>query len=383
MIKMLFAHTTEIDNVDAALSRIHDQLDAEGGLFRHSVGILYYYSDFALTGVVQKLCSRFDFPIVGGTTSNSAVPGSGESMNLTLTILTSDDCTFSAGLSDPLSQDPFVPVEKLYRQLAGDAGEKPALFFIMTPHLLEVTGDDYLAALNSLSGGVPVFGSAAFTHTVDFTNVKTCFNGVEYKDRLALIAFRGNLHPRFFCSTIPEERMIHQRAFITDSYKNRIRKINGIPAMQYLESIGLSEDGKLLGIATFPLVVYTGDGSRLIRTIFRNEGEELLCSGSMPVHTSLGISFCDKEFVIESAKKTAQEYIASGEEGSLALIISCAARRWTLGSDAYAEIRAINSGFENLPYHFAYSAGEFCPMVNPVGKMVNGFLNYSLSVCII
>jgi hypothetical protein len=351
-------------------------------LLSHSVGILYYYDDFALTGVVQKLCSRFDFPVVGGTTSNSAVPGSGEDMTLTLTILTGDDCSFSAGLSDPLDKDPFVPVEKLCRQLGG-AAEKPALFFIMAPHLVEIAGDDYLAALNSLSGGVPVFGSEAFTHSVEFTNIKICFNGVEYDDRLALIAFRGNIHPRFFCSTIPEERMIHQRALITDSYRNRIRKINGIPAIRYLESIGLSENGKLSGIAAFPLILYTRDGSRLIRTIFRHEGEELLCSGSIPVHASLGISFCDREFVIESTKKTVQKCIDETARGGLAFVISCAARRWTLGSGVYAEIRVIEEGLGDMPYHFAYSSGEFCPMVNQGGKTVNSFLNYSLSVCII
>jgi hypothetical protein len=381
---MLCAHTTEIDNVDEALSQIRRQLDEER-LLRHSVGILYYYSDFAQTGVVQKLCSRFNFPIVGGTTSNSAVPGSGEDLNLTLTILTSDDCTFSAGISDSLAEDPFIPVEKLYRQLGGD-GEKPALFFIMAPYQLESTGDDYLAVLSSLSG-VPVFGSSAFTHTTDLTRIRTCFNGVEYKDRLALIAFRGKLRPRFFCSTIPEDRMIPQRALITDSYRNRVRKINGIPAIRYLESIGLSENGKLLGIASFPLIVYTGDGSRLIRTIFRNDGEELICSGSMPVHTTLGISFCDKEFVIKSAQKTAEKCVkaiaSGGEESRLALVISCAARRVALGSDVYAEIRAVNGGLGDLPYHFAYSSGEFCPMVNLGGKTVDCFLNYSLSVCII
>jgi hypothetical protein len=384
---MLCAYTNEIDDVDKALSQIHSQLGTEK-LLRHSVGILYYYGDFAQTGVVQKLCSQFDFPIVGGTTSNSAVPGSGEDMNLTLTILTSDDCTFSAGVSDPLSEDPFVPIEKLYRQLVEQPGAsgKPALFFIMAPYLVQVAGDDYLAVLNSLSG-VPVFGSAAFTHATDFGKIRTFLNGVEYNDRLVLIAFHGNLHPRFFCSTIPEDRMIHQRALITDSYRNRVRKINGIPAMQYLESVGLSENGELFGVASFPLVVYTGDGSRLIRTIFNNDGEEILCSGSMPVHTTLGISFCDKEFVVDSTKKTMQECIAEissgGKDDRLALMISCAARRVALGSDVYAEIRAINAGWGDFPYHFAYSSGEFCPMVNLGGKTVNCFLNYSLSVCII
>jgi hypothetical protein len=385
---MLSAHTTEIDNVDAALCQIRSQLDAEGQLLRYSVGMLYYYVDFALTGVVQELCAQFDFPIVGGTTSNSAVPGSREDMNLTFTILTSDDCTFSAGISDPLNDEPFVPIAKLYRQLEQQDGasEKPALVFIVVPHLVEIAGDDYLAALNNLSGA-PVFGAAAFTHISDFSNIKTCFNGVEYDDRLALVVFRGNLHPRFFCSTIPEERMVHQRAVITDSYKNRIRKINGIPVMQYLESVGLSEEGDISGIASFPLILYMGDGSRLIRTILRKDGEELLCSGSVPAHTSLGVSFCDKEFVIESARKTAQECIKAlaggGEKSGLALIISCAARRWTLGSDVYSEIREICAGFKELPYHFVYASGEFCPMLNLGGHMVNCFLNYSLSVCVI
>jgi hypothetical protein len=265
------------------------------------------------------------------------------------------------------------------------------MLFLNAPYLLEITGDDYRGALNGLSGGVPVFGSIAFTHAVDFKGVKTCFNGVEYDDAMALLMFWGNINPRFFLSTIPEERFLNHEAIITDSYKNRIRRINGIPALEYLESVGLVAGGKITGIASFPLILHNNDGSRVIRTIYGEENGELLCSGAVPDHTSLEICFCDKEFVVESARQTAKDcarWLESGESGAdqgteSALVISCAARRWTLGTDIYSEIREIDAGLAELPYHFAYSSGEFCPVTNKNGELVNYFFNYSLCICIL
>ena len=203
---------------------------------------------------------------------------------------------------------------------------------------------------------------------------------------MAVIAFWGNMEPKFFISDIPDEQVIHQRAVITDSYRNRIRRVNGIPVLEYMESVGLAKNGNLEGIASFPLILHVAGGSRLIRTIYSADKDELLCSGMVPSHIPMEISFCDREFVMESARKTADEckkWLLDQNGSKSALVVSCAARRWTLGSDVYAEIREIDEGLKNLPYHFVYSRGEFCPVNIYNGKAENYFFNYSLCICII
>ena len=391
MIKVLTAHTSETDDVETAVSQILSQLDLNR-LQTYSAGIMYYYADFAQTGVAKQICEKLPFPVVGGTTSNSAVPGSKDDISLTISVFTSDTIAFSAGICDSVYDEPFLPLEKLYNQLLKEkpvlAGEKPSMFYVIAPDFRNVTGDDYLAALSGLSGGVPVFGSAACIHTVEFHDIRTFFNGVEYDSSMAVIAFWGSMEPKFFISSIPNERIINQGAVITDSYKNRIKKVNGIPVLKYLESIGLAKVGHPEEITSFPLVLNVPGGSRLVRSVYGAEKGELLCSGAVPSHVPMAISFCDRNFVMESARKTTNEckkwlLDQNSADSSAALVVSCFERKWGLGTDVYGEIREIDEGLKNLPYHFVYSRGEYCPVHVWNGKAENYFFNYSLCICII
>ena len=391
MIKVLTAHTSETDDVEAAVSEILGQLDISR-LLAFSAGIMYYHADFAQTGVTKRLCEKLPFPVAGGTTSNSAIRGSKEDITLTISVFTSNDTAFTAGISDPVFDEPFMPLEKLYAGLVKEkpasAGERPAMFFVAAPEFRNTTGDDYLAALSGISGGVPVFGMVAFIHTAEFHNIKTFFNGIEYDSSMAVIAFWGSMEPKFFISDIPQEQIIRQKAVITDSYRNRIKKVNGIPVMEYLESVGLANDGNLEGILSFPLVLHIPGGSRLIRSVYGEEKGEILCSGAVPSHIPMEISFCDRDFVMKSARKTVdncKKWLESQSniDSRAALVVSCVARRWTLGTDVYEEIREIDEGLKNLPYHFVYSHGEFCPARVWNGKAENYFFNYSLCICII
>ncbi|MCL1927316.1 MAG: FIST C-terminal domain-containing protein [Treponema sp.] len=391
MIKFITAHSSETDDVEAAVSEILSQLDP-GSLLKFSAGIMYYHADYAKTGITKRICDSLPFPIIGSTTSSSAVRGSGEGAILTINVFTSDTIAFNAGICDPVTDEPFMPMEKLYNQLLNEKppamGKKPAMFFVIAPDFYDITGDDYLAALTGLSGGVPVFGSAAFTHTSEFRDIKTFFNGAEYDSSMAVLAFWGNLEPKFFRTAIPEAQVINQRAVITDSYRNRIRKINGIPVLEYFESVGLVKNGSLEGIDAFPLILHVQDGSRLIRTIHGLENGEILCSGMVPSHLPVEISSCDRGFITESARKTVDEckkwLESQNNTGShAALVVSCIARRWILGTDVFAEINKIDSGLKELPYHFVYSRGEYCPAHVQDNRTVNYFFNFTMGICII
>ena len=391
MTKCFTAYTNETDDVEAAVSEILSQLDLSR-LLKFSAGIMYYYADFAKTGVTKRLSESLPFPVIGSTSPGSAVRGSNNDINLTISVFTSDTTAFTAGICDPVDDETFIPLEKLYKELLNgkppSLGEKPAMFYVIAPEFRNATGDDYLAVLTGLSGGVPAFGSGAFTHTSRSRDIKTFFNGVEYDSSMAVIAFWGDIKPKFFISDIPDEKLINQKAVITDSYRNRIKKINGIPVMEYLKFVGLAKDGSLEGINSFPLILHLPDGSRLVRTIYGEENGEVLCSGTVPSHHLFGISFCDRDFVMESARKTVDECkkwlkSQSGAGSQTALVVSCVARRWTMGTDIFAEINEIDSGLRDLPYHFVYSHGEFCPVHVQDNKTINFFFNFTLGICVI
>ena len=65
MIKALTAYTSEVDDVEAAVSEILEQLKPGFGLLKNSIGILACYADFVSSGAVRKICAALPFDVVG------------------------------------------------------------------------------------------------------------------------------------------------------------------------------------------------------------------------------------------------------------------------------------------------------------------------------
>ncbi|MDR2631910.1 MAG: hypothetical protein LBC60_13410 [Spirochaetaceae bacterium] len=86
MIKMLTAHTFEIDDRNAVVREIQNQLYRQGALLKNTVGLLLCYLDFIISGTVEAICKAlpFDtFPVqsgggYGGGCSGPGIPGSSD-----------------------------------------------------------------------------------------------------------------------------------------------------------------------------------------------------------------------------------------------------------------------------------------------------------------
>jgi hypothetical protein len=303
---------------------------------------------------------------------------------LALTVLTSDDILFRAGASVPIEDDPMRAIEDLYLKLMPLAAGKPSLLFTVAPVLSRAGGDDFIEALDAVSGGVPLFGSLAFTYRPDFGGIETCCNGKRYSNAFTLIAMFGEMTPEFYVTAIPESRVIRQNAVITQAVKNKIQSINGQTPLQYLESVGLAENGSIAGLASFPLVLTLADGSKMVRSAYAVTAEGyILTAGAVPQGAQIGFSDCGPEFVFKSSEKIIAQ-AATAARGRNALIFSCVARRWTLGIITDAKIKELTKLLDGtVPYQLAYSRGEICPVKNREGMLVNRFHNFSLIVCLL
>jgi hypothetical protein len=385
MIKMITASTKEIDDPRTAVGEILEQLDLEGTALARSVGLMNFHPEFLETGAAREVSGALPFDVVGCTTSNVAVPGDMGDLVLSATVLTSDDVSFAAGMTRPIRENSREPIGELYSSLRDALPEKPSFLYALAPILTNIGGDEFIESIDEFSGSVPLFGSLAFTPRADFSDVYTFFNGEHHRDALALVAMSGAVHPEFLKTSLPEERMVRQKAIITESEKNAIRKVNGVPVLEYLRSIGLAENGRISesGLSSVPLILTLEDKSQVVRAPYAmTEDGALLCYGSAPAGSTVDFAYGDKNYVLQSARETMTGALKTKNTRSL-MVFSCAARRWMLDSDVNAEMNEVAKQLDGVKYQFSYAGGEICPIPRPDGQLVNRFHNYSLIACIL
>jgi hypothetical protein len=383
MIKMLTAFTEEVDDVDAAVSALLEQLDLDNTALEHSLGIIHCYSDFVDSGVIKALSAKLSFDTVGCTTLSASTPGGMSQLGLTLTVLTSDDVYFASGVSRPVTDTVDAPLTELYGELSAGLSGKPVMLMPFIPFMVNVGGDEFIEKLDALSGGLPAFGTLSISNEPDFSRTYTFYNGEAYPSSLALAILTGAADPKFLSVSVADENILKQKAVVTGTNRNILETINNIPAMRYLESIGIAKGNDVQGLASMPFIIYLEDGSVLIRACIgaSEEGGVILC-GAVPVNSTVALATMSFDDVIGSTEgKLREAFEAAGGRGIL--MYSCAARNWSLGMQPMAEHEKAKECFGDKPYHFVYSGGEIFPSRLGGGRVVNHLQNDSLIICIL
>jgi hypothetical protein len=386
MIKMYTAYTEEIDEPEAAAAEIVERLSLDGKLLKNSIGILHCYKEFAESGVVRAICDALPFDVVGMTSSSVSTEGLIAVFGLTISVLTSDDATFHAGVSAPCAGGADAPLTELYNRLVAPLPEKPKLLLMYAPLMPTIGGDEFTDKINELAGGIPVFGALSSSDDIDFSNCFTIYNGVSEATAVALVALCGNVEPELLSISILEENMLKYRAVVTESEKNILKSINDIPAEDYLVSIGLIDRGGMASMLSTPLIAETEDGSTLSRTcICGGEGAVVLC-GHIPAGSKLGFAIIEPGDVVSTAAKKTEEAlaIARRRENRGILLYSCVVRNWSLGVNNTEEQRKINEILSGkVPFSFAYCGGEIFPRKLDGGGYKALLQNVTLVICVL
>lgn len=385
MIKTLTAHTSEIDNPDAAVAEILEQLDIEKNLLKNSVGMISCYSEFIEAGIVENICKKLPFSVIGATTLESAVRGVHAQIILSITIITSDTLTFTAAVTKPLKPDTFREyIKSTYIKAAENSSQKPSMVLAFAPLLFDIAGDYIVETLDSVSGGVPIFGTLAVDHTIDYSTAGTIYNGTFNREALSMILIYGEIKPVFSIASVSDERILGQKAIITESEGNILKGVNGMSVIQYLQSIGLAPHGKNEGLNAIPFIIDFNDGTKPVtRAIYAITPDgHAVCGGVMPVNATLGIGYIDHDDVLSTTKKLIEEILKKNEKDGL-FIFSCVVRNLVLGFDVLAEIGEVEKGLQDkIPFFMSYSGGEICPVYNEKGEPVNRFHNDTIVTCL-
>ncbi|MDR2198401.1 MAG: FIST C-terminal domain-containing protein [Deltaproteobacteria bacterium] len=382
MIKTLLANTVEVDDIDIALQDILTQLNLGKNLRKNSLGIIHCRDDFIESGVVRAICDRLPFPVLGmNTILNSSSLGLLDNTLLTVSVLTSDSVNFAVGLSDPLTEGRATPLSKMYVEAENLLPRRPVFMFLYCGvYDYSALGEHVLKHLDDFSDGVPVFGSLPADYSVELRSPKIIYNGIAYSDRAAVVLVEGRITPVFSVRNVPLWRGIQRRAVVTSSSGNVIREVNGLPVIEFLESLGLCWYGQITGHNIIPIFVDRNDGNPPVVRVVHSQtrDDHILLTGDVPEGSTLGFGALDEREVISAVASLGVSMKKLYSD--VFFVYSCISRNLALGLDYMAEMERFNTVAERkLPYVFSYSSGEFCPTLEADGSLVNRYHNMSLT----
>jgi hypothetical protein len=390
MIKSASLQTFEIDDMALACRELKAQLNQKLNLLQNSIGIIQCDSEFVSAGLPGLLHAELGMPLVGGTTISVATNGAVGNFSFSMLVLTSDDVEFAAAHTDNLDGGHIKAIENSLKEATLALSKPMKLVLAFPPAFGDFSGDCYIEEFERACGKIPVFGTnpvdLAFP---DFSHTFSIHDGEAFNDEMAYAILCGNLRPRFFVAAVPPQAdIIDSVAHITRSKDNVIHEINHMPAIKYLESMGLATDGKLKGGLDFlPLLVTLGEAESprpFVRALKSIEGACAVCSGKMAEGAKIAFgSYNEAEVMAATAETVA--LAADEKEINAALIYSCIVRQFVIGIDSMKEIKKIRDIFpQSVPFMASYSGGELAPTyVDEDAIAQNRYHNYSLVMCLL
>ncbi|MDR3076062.1 MAG: FIST C-terminal domain-containing protein [Synergistaceae bacterium] len=379
MIEMFNAFTEEADSPELAADDIRRAL-AGAALSKNSVGVIHCHPDFVDSGAVAAVCGALPFDTVGSSTVASSVNGASGKRILTLAVLSGDDVEFDIGVSPEISDGLTGPVEELFRSLEPSP---PKMFLACVPFILEIGGDEFIEAIDKMSGGVPLFGTVPVSNDPKYSRRYTIHNGKCYERSIVLMALRGGVEPEFLMVPSDYRNILMQDAIVTSAGRNVLRAVNGMPAVKFFESLGIMENGDVRSLTAVPMKFSSEDNPELIRGCSAvNPDGSLVMFGAVPEGSALSLSELDPGHMLKAVANTMNEVLAMAN-GRCMLMYSCVWRFWVLGRDAMAEHDSVRARVGDASrFIMAQTGGEIFP-ARVKNRTVNSFQNNSFVICVL
>ncbi|MFN3199691.1 MAG: FIST signal transduction protein [Bradymonadia bacterium] len=372
MLDIIHLHADEVDTeptLDALLEQAESALDGRSP----AAALLFTTSDHDHQRVIERVSGQFpDTAIIGGST-DGCFNALGEAMPdaILLTLFVSDDIEFSAGYGLALSDAPEAATQAAVRQALEGLSGPPSLC-ITTP---DGNAGDLTVPVETLSGCLTpdtlVIGGTTGERKQRFVQSDSwqyC-NGKALRDAIPVLLLRGELTASIGVGSgwvplgVPLE--------VTHVEGSVIRTLNHRPAAEvFAEAVGLSvEEVAQHSLVEFPLAVFPDAKSDnfYLRAILSLdiESNSLRCTATIPEGTHVCTTSVDTESMIRAARSAIDSALEglSGTPAGL-FTISCAARKWILGSRISQEARALKASAEASQLTTAgfYSYGEIAPV---------------------
>ncbi|MDR1586466.1 MAG: FIST C-terminal domain-containing protein [Treponema sp.] len=385
----------QVDDIDAAVDELLAGIGTDFPLGSSSAGILLCYSDMEIAALAKALKAKAGFDIIGCSCIANMDRDKGfHSMAITLTVLTADDCVFSAQLSEKVSPGAvYNEVKNAYDKVRVRLGGAPGLIVAIPPYILEIMLDAYTMAFNEAAPGIPIVGGLpSFNSTGDF-NV-TIFNDKIYEDCLVMLAIKGNISPVFSVQNVVGTDVERKRK-VTKAKGNVVYTVGNQSFTDYLHDSGLPVEQLVHGNNTItfvsnPILLESGDGgfsfARTLHEINPENGSGTAI-GMIPEGAILSICSLEREQIQKGAvagmRALREKMKAREKEGgaySTVLAFSCIGRNLLMLPNNDAEVRQLLTEFPGgLTLSGFYGYGEIGPQ--GLTREENFAHNESLILC--
>ncbi|MCL2203573.1 MAG: FIST C-terminal domain-containing protein [Defluviitaleaceae bacterium] len=382
MVEMFTARTSEVDTFDEAIAEIESQIDFSS-LKKYSGGIIFCCMEFLESGMVQALCETLPFDVIGMTSMGTADLQGYGFFDLTLTVLTSDEVRFKAGMvHDINSSNHRDKIEELYKGISADG--EPSLIFVFMPFVKDVAGYELLDAADKACNGAELWGALPTSIDVIQSRLGVMCNGVAHESSMAMLSLCGPVTPRYVVANLPENIISNTRGIITKSDGAVLMEVNDMSAMEYFKHLNVEVTTE--NLRATPLLIYReGTQKPVALAIFEvTEDGAFLMGGEIPQGAAVSVGGIDATTIIESCREGLAELLAM-ENRNATVILPCVSRGVMMIPDQEGEMRLIYETLKEsgLPYAMGYSGGEACPMKDAEGKMHNRFHNYTFCACVL
>ncbi|MCL2575056.1 MAG: FIST C-terminal domain-containing protein [Defluviitaleaceae bacterium] len=386
MTKTFVISTVEIDDPIIALDEIKSQINLETDLLTNSIGIISCHYEFVISGVAKAVCEALPFDVAGIVASPMSDGTQADSLLLTVMVITSDDTEFIKIVTPSIAENASDIIAQSYKTATNHTGDKPTAIFAFAPFMPQNSGDNYVNVLTDISEGVPVFGSLAVDDTADFSNCFTISNGENHNDKMMMILTYGNFNPKFYMCNISDERVSDESAVVTKSEGHIVKEVNGIPVLEYFDTLGLSQAAETqYAMSMLPFLVDYKDDTPMVAKIFIGLTPEnhALFGGIVSEGNDIHIALTDKNDVLMTTGKLVDQILEENPNASGLLVYSCVARAMAMGVEQYSEMELVNEKLANkLPILMSTSGGEMCPTQISDNNAINRFHNNTFVACV-
>lgn len=390
--------TQRIDAPQEAAKELSELVREGMTLEKNSIGILQCYSDMDVEAFLEAL-GDLPFEVIGCTSVASMDGEAGfHELAAMLTVLTSDDCAFAAGVSEPV-----VPgnvdacVKNTLADVAARLQGEPKLAYAIPPYNLGIMLDEFPAAFNRHAKGLPVLGGLPSNNTEEDANA-TIIHGALYTDRMVMLLISGDLHPVFSVQNVTGSAVERKRK-VTLAKDNTVYRVGKQTFTEYLADIGLmvkQTDGSYdsISFVANPLLLENvkGEGDdtyAFVRTLHKIDMEEGsgTAIGLIPMDATLSICSLERGDIETAATAGIRELSAKmraneGAAYSTVMAVSCIGRYLLMKPMSDTEAVKIRADLpEGLTFSGFYGYGEIGPVASGAEKATNFAHNESLVLC--
>jgi hypothetical protein len=260
-----------------------------------------------------------------------------------------------------VSRSPRVAARACFGEIHGRlAGDEPKMAFVVSG--LRTDGHLLLEAINELTS-YPVFGGLAgddrkMQASWTFANVEA------FDDGLVVLTASGQLgfELHVACGLTP----VGEPGRVTNATAQRVRTINGISAMRFIET----QTGKPIaaidkGITAFRLSDprNRAESWHLSIANFDEADGSVTLFGSVETGQEILVCFAHPQTIIGAIEEIGRQMGRTHLDPVAGLIVSCAGRKWVLGHQIEQEAKAAMSGVARpFPIAGFPSFGEIAPL---------------------